>query len=174
MKEKTYHRRYLVSGKYQLTQVAITLIANLSVALLMTAILSWLYLLAWDGTIAYNHNKMIVVYFAVAALIIIATSSFLSLKRSRYVAGMFNKITLILKQASAGDFSERPIVFRKEDQFRDIAIPLNECLKQLKQQHAINLELRERLTAISPTIDTKLLTTDQLNKELQRAIGLLG
>jgi hypothetical protein len=136
MKSKQFKRKYIVHAKYQLTQAAAMIIANLSIAFLMVALLSWFYLLIWDGhgSVIYNHNQMIPVYLICVTILISLLSLFWSLRRSRTIAGMIKKIDNVLTEASHGIFPERPLGFRKGDHFTSLSVSLNRCLSQLKKK----------------------------------------
>ncbi|AFL72197.1 hypothetical protein [Thiocystis violascens] len=130
--KSTYRRKYLVDSGYQLTQAGVVVAANLLVALLMAALLSWFYLLEWDGAIAYDHNRRIPIYILTLILIVMLSAMLLSLRRSRMVAGMLKKLHRILDDAGAGVLPEREVDFRRSDYFRELAAPLNRCLERLK------------------------------------------
>lgn len=136
MKKKKYKRKYLVNGRYQFSQAAVTIIANLSVALLITALLSWFYLLAWNGIVIYNHNKMIPVYLICIVVLVISFSLLWSLYRSRAIAGMIKKIDSTLTDASNGVFADEPLKFRKGDYFASLSVSLNRCLALLQEKES--------------------------------------
>jgi hypothetical protein len=126
-------RKYLVDSGYQLTQAGILVAANVLVALLMAALLSWFYLLEWDGSIAYDHNRRIPLYILSLTLIVIVVATLLSLRRSRRIAGMFTKLNRLLESAAGGELPEREVSFRRSDDFRELAGPLNRCLARLRE-----------------------------------------
>ena len=169
MKSKQIKRKYLVNGKYQLSQAAVTIIANLSVAFLMAALLSWFYLLVWDGhgSVIYNHNKMIPVYLVGAAILVILLSLFWSLRRSRAIAGMIKKIDKVLIDASHGVFPERPLVFRKGDHFTSLSDSLNRCISQLKKQNINESSEVVSIQALMNRIDSGGMS----NKEILSNLG---
>jgi hypothetical protein len=138
VKQEKYRRRYLVNTRYQLTQAGVAIAANLMVALLMAAMMSWFYLLYLESGIVANHNQLFPIYLAVASLIVLVISTFWSLRRSRIVAGMMRKLDIILRDAAGGIFPEKPLVFRKGDYFGWLAQPINDCFLQLKKQRRIH------------------------------------
>jgi hypothetical protein len=123
-----------VDGKFQFSQAAVGIAANVLVSLLIAGLLSWFYLLEWDGAVVYDHNSRIPLYVLAFILITIFSSSFFSFRRSRIIAGMMKKLHAVLDDASRGIFPERDVVFRKNDYYRQLAIPLNACLKRLRAQ----------------------------------------
>jgi hypothetical protein len=123
-----------VDKKYQFSQAAVGIAANVLVSLLIAGLLSWFYLLEWDGSVVYDHNNRIPLYVLTFILITIFSSSFFSFRRSRIIAGMMKKLHAVLDDASQGIFPERDVVFRKNDYYRQLAIPLNGCLKRLRAQ----------------------------------------
>jgi hypothetical protein len=127
-----HKRAYFVDPGYQLPQLAVGLLVNILVVLLLTALLSWFYLLAWDGSIAYNHNRLIPVYIFTFIACVALAASFFSLRRSRELAGMMKKLHRVLDEASCGNFPEGEVVFRKSDHFSSLARPLNDCLAQMR------------------------------------------
>ena len=66
--KRRYTRKLWVDPRYQVVQMAAVVLANILVALLIAGLLSWFYLLVWDGSVAVNHNQRIPIYVAVAAL----------------------------------------------------------------------------------------------------------
>lgn len=129
-----YKRAYLVDGRYQLGQMAVEIASNVLVALAIAALLSWFYLLEWDGSVAYDHNRRIPVYLLAFVLITVLTASFFSLRRSRSIAGMMKKLHSVLDNAARGVFPEGELAFRKSDYYGHLAAPLNSCLRQLQQK----------------------------------------
>lgn len=152
-------RKYLVDSGYQLTQAGILVVANVLVALLMAALLSWFYLLEWDGSIAYDHNRRIPIYILSLTLTVIVVATLLSLRRSRRIAGMFMKLNQLLENAAAGVLPEREVRFRRSDDFRELAGPLNRCLARLRDQQAGasrqpgNADLAEQLAALRSRLE---------------------
>ena len=138
MKKSYYRRKYLVDGRYQLSQAAAVIIANVMVLLLISALLSWFYLIAWDGSVAVNHNQRIPFYIMICVLIVTLFSVYFSLRRSRSVAGMMKKLHTVLENAGQGVFPEKKLVFRNSDYFRQLATPLNECLNQLQKKQGVD------------------------------------
>ena len=134
VKKEKFRRRNIVNKKYQFSQVAVALTANLLVALLMAVLMSWFYLLVLDGGVVCNHNRQVPLYLAGAALVIVLSDLFWSLRRSRSIAGMMCKLDIVLADAARGVFPGSRLVFRKRDPFARLAGPLNACLVRLKMQ----------------------------------------
>ncbi len=156
MVKRNDRRKYLVDGRYQLTQVAVVLCANILAVLLTSAMLSWFYLIAWDGSVAVNHNQRIPYYIATCVLVVILCSVFFSLRRSRSAAGMMTILHTILDNARRRTFPECAIAFRKTDyiRFRQLAEPLNDCLNQLERLQASDYAaLMERLEDLAAGIE---------------------
>jgi len=140
-----YKRRYFVDLGYQLPQLAVFLFSNVLVALLIAAFLSWFYLLAWDGSVAYNHNRFIPVYIVSIVVCVALAAAFFSLRRSREIAGMMKKLQLLLNEASHGRLPDGDVTFRKSDYFAPLAGPLNNCLDRLRQNGSVATMERESL-----------------------------
>jgi len=138
MHTKNNRRKYIVDGKYQLSQVAAVVLSNSMVVALIAALLSWFYLIAWDGSVVVNYNRQIPIYLVICLVIVTLLSIYFSLHRSRSVAGMMKKLHYILENAEKGVFPEQKLVFRKSDYFRQIAVPLNQCLLQLQKNQKQN------------------------------------
>lgn len=173
MKER-FRRKYLVDTPYQLSQVAILLVANILTILIISALLSWFYLLVWDGSVAYNHNQRVPVYLLAAALIVIVSTVFFSLRRSRIIAGMMLKIQLLLEDAEKGIYPDRDFTFRQSDHFRELAAPLDRCLKLLKNaKENSHGETVEKLTELAAQIDNDGIDQAMVSRRLKQiATGL--
>lgn len=131
---RRFHRRLLVDPRYQFFQMAAVVLANILVTILIAGLLSWFYLVAWDGSVAVNHNQRVPVYVAVAALTVTLLTVYCSLRRSRAVAGMMHKLHAVLDNAGQGRLPESRLTFRQSDYFAQLADPLNRCLDRLRQQ----------------------------------------
>lgn len=131
-----YKRAYFVDLGYQLPQLVAGVIAIVLVALLLAGLLSWFYLLAWDGSIAYHHNRLIPVYVLSLILVVAVVMAIFNLRRSREIAGMMKKLQRLLEDASQGTFPEQEVTFRKSDYFAPLASSLNACLRQLRVTQA--------------------------------------
>ena len=97
--KRRYTRKLWVDPRYQVVQMAAVVLANILVALLIAGLLSWFYLLVWDGSVAVNHNQRIPIYVAVAALAVTLVTVYCSLRRSRAIAGMMKKLHTVLSEA---------------------------------------------------------------------------
>lgn len=142
--KRSYRRKYLVDIGYQFAQAGLVIAANLLVALLMAALLSWFYLLEWDGSIAVDHNRRIPVYILTFMFVVMLGTTLLSLRRSRMIAGMFLKLNKVLSDAAEGILPEREISFRRSDYFGQLADPLNRCLRRLGQSDGGQSDGREQ------------------------------
>lgn len=143
-------RRYFVNMRYQMGRALVAVAGNALVAVLMAVFFAWFYLLEWDGAMAYDHNRTIPVYVMVIVGLVIAVSALFSLRRSRAVAGMMHKLHTVLDEAGKGRFPERDLAFRKSDYFRQVATPLNACLRRGRRGQGLALALRaldERIEA---------------------------
>ena len=134
MKKAKHKRKFLVNKRYQLRECGLSLTANILVALLMALLLSWFYLFVMDGGVVCNHNRRLPLYVAFLTMGIALIAAFWSLHKSRSVAGMMNKINILLNDASRGNFPSERLVFRKGDYFSWLAAPLNTCLVRMHRQ----------------------------------------
>lgn len=168
--KKNYKRKYLIDAPFQLKQVSVLIVANLLIVLLISALLSWFYLIAWDGNAAYNHNRLIPIYIATTALLVTLATIFLSFRRSRAIAGMMHKLQLVLEDAALGVLPERRLVFRKSDYFQQLATPLNNCFDLIRSgQNVDSYEIAKDLN----NIIVKLETEDADHTELQNRLAEL-
>lgn len=150
--KKRFSRKLLVDPHYQFLQVAAIVVGNLLVALLIAGLLSWFYLLVWDGAVVVNHNQTIPVYVAIAALAVTMVTVYFSLRRSRVIAGMMKKIHRVLDEAAQGQLPDGCLTFRKGDSFQQVAEPLNRCLELMRKAHS-NPILREQVQGVLAEID---------------------
>lgn len=134
MKTFRKNRKLLVDRRYQLRQAGATVVGHVFVAILMAVLLSWFYLLALDSGMVTNYRRAFPGYVMVAVLFIALGSLFVSLRRSRRVAGMLAKLNLVLADAARGLFADRPLRFRRDDYFTALAEPLNACLTALQRR----------------------------------------
>jgi hypothetical protein len=162
MSNHRYQRQYLVNKQYQLTQVGVAIAANLLVILLMAALMSWFYLLYLNQGVAANHNRLFPVYIAVAALLVVFFSTIWSLSRSRMVAGMMRKLNIVLRDAASGKLPDRPLIFRKGDSFKWLAVPLNNCFLRLQQQQSLLNSTVNALEALKDKINTRQISGEEL------------
>ncbi|MBM9536585.1 hypothetical protein [Desulfobulbus alkaliphilus] len=173
MNSTRQRRRYLVHLRYQLPQAGAALAANLLVMLFMAVLMSWLYLLFYQGNLVGSHNRLFPLYLAGAALVVMLLSTLWSLRRSRAVAGMMGKIFLLLTDASRGVFPRQPLVFRQSDHFRDLAQPLNACFVRMKRQQASQEETLEVLQGLQEALQRDELNQEIIDATLAEAIELL-
>lgn len=172
--KKNYKRKYLIDAPFQLKQVSVLIVANLLIVMLISALLSWFYLIAWDGNAAYNHNKMIPVYIVISALLVTLTTIFLSFRRSRNIAGMMKKLEMVLGDASRGIYPSRSLVFRKSDYFKQLADPLNDCLMQLRAgKNEVKKDILIDLQLIQNQIETDTFDEENIRKQLDDLIQRL-
>lgn len=165
--KKGYRRRYVVDGWYQFSQAAAAVVANILVLLLMAALLSWFYLLVWDGSIAINHNNRIPVYIVCCLAIVTLFSIFFSFRRSRIIAGMMEKLYSILDDASRGVLPERDVVFRKNDYFSELETPLNACLQTFRNSEGFDRSaVVARIENLLHQAETNGMDGREIRKEL--------
>jgi hypothetical protein len=148
---RRFPRRLLIDPRYQFLQMAAVVVGNILVTILIAGLLSWFYLVAWDGSVAVNHNQRIPVYVAMAALMVTMLTVYCSLRRSRAVAGMMHKLHIVLDNAGEGRLPDSRLAFRKSDYFSQLADPLNRCLDRMRQQQsdpATSVRLRDLLEEI--------------------------
>lgn len=132
-------RRIIVDWKFQFKKALAVTAINVVLMLFMAAILSWFYLLAWDGSgiVVHNIHVPMLVVIAVAAGLIF--SLIWSLVQGRMVAGSAKKLADVLKKAAEGDIPDLPVRFRKTDYFRHVLEgPLNDCLARLQREISRN------------------------------------
>jgi len=174
VKEKTkFKRKILVNSRYQLSEVWVSVLTNLTVALLMAAFLSWFYLLVWNGRIAYNHNNVMPAFILCLGLIVSFVAIFLGLLRTRSIAGMIKKIDAVLTEASRGEYSKKTLVFRKGDYFSTIATPLNTCLEQLENNDTVLRTVTSALGELVKSMDSDFISDDELVRSLKTIMGML-
>lgn len=168
---KRYKRKYLVDARFQLRQVVVLIIANLLLVSLISALLSWFYLIVWDGSTAYNHNQLIPVYVAVFALLVICCTVIFSLRRSRSIAGMMKKLQLVLEDAALGVVPEKELTFRKSDYFKQLATPLNDCFALIRaSQNVDTTAVVKELKDIHAELDSETADTRRLQDRIESLI----
>jgi len=168
-----FRRRYLVNPRYQLTQAGVAIAANIVVALLMAALMSWFYLLYLNKGVACNHNHLFPFYVIGATLVVILVSMELSLRRSRAVAGMMCKLDIVLRDAAKGILPDSPLVFRKGDYFGLLARPLNDCFAQLLFQRNSQFAALDALRALKSRIGAEAMSDEQISRHLDEIIAEL-
>jgi len=156
--KKRYARKLLVNPRYQMVQIGVVVLANSLVTLLVAGLLSWFYLLYWDGSIVVQHNARIPYYVLAAVLLVTSLTVLFSLQRSRMVAGMMKKIQMVLENAEAGRFPEQPLAFRKSDSFPQLAAPLNRCLDRMR--YPADILLRVQLQGLLAELDEEKIGVD--------------
>lgn len=161
----------MVNKKYQLSQVAVALGANLLVALLLSVLLSWFYLLEMDGCVACDHNRQVPVYLFGVILVIIFFSVCWSMRRSRAVAGMMGKLDIVLADAARGVFPKSRLVFRKGDHFAWLAKPLNDCLVRMKKLQSHDKMVVGALQDLRLKFETGGMDGEEAARALDEVIG---
>lgn len=126
----------LVDRKYQLKEMLVPAIANVLAVLLTSLLLSWFFLLVWDDSLVVRYEVKIPLYIGGIALLVLGCSVWVSMWRSRSVAGMISKLSLVLDDMARGKIVDE-VRFRKSDPFQELAGPLNRCLEKMT-------EVRER------------------------------
>lgn len=168
--KKKMKRSYLVNYRYQLRQAGIILASHLLVALLMTGLLSWVYLFMMNSSIVYDHNRQLPWYLAGTALLITFATTWWVIRHSHRVAGTMVKIDQTLSQAAKGNFPDDEISFRQKDHFPQMASALNNCLSDLQTYH----KHRNIILTILPEVKDKLhsgqLTSQEAAKVIQTTI----
>ncbi len=168
---RIFKRALVVDGGYQIRQAVVVIISNMLIALGVAALLTWFYLMEWDGSIAYNHNHVAPVLLAgVVAFVAIAVPLF-SFRRSRELAGMMKKMKWLLEDAAAGKVPEQQVRFRRSDYFGYLAEPLNKCFEQIRQRQAgVDACYADELSAIREL----LASGGDLNQVVTRLDRLIG
>lgn len=169
--KKAYRRKYLVDSSYQFSQAGAVIAANVLVALLMAGLLSWFYLLEWNGNLVYDHNRLIPIYILTLILIVTLGTTLLSLRRSRIIAGMIKKLHSVLSDAGQGILPERAIRFRRSDYFGQLAVPLNRCLERLRHREAREDALLTALHEIAARAERQPADNPELLRDLQAVIA---
>nr|WP_321465070.1 hypothetical protein [uncultured Desulfobulbus sp.] len=167
---KRYSRKLLVDPRYQVVQMAVVVVANILVTLLVAGLLSWFYLMAWDGSVAVHHNRRIVLYISGAGIVVTVLSILFSLHRSRIVAGMMKKLHQVLENALQGDFPPQDVAFRKNDYYPQLAEPLNRCLDRMRCAQP-QMRLREDLKCLLAEIDSGGVDLAAVRHSLAALIG---
>lgn len=174
MKKKGYKRRYIVDCGFQFGQAAAVIIANIFTVLLISALLSWFYLLVWDNSLAVNHNNRIVIYVGVCIALVVFLSVFFSFRRSRIIAGMMKKLHNVLDDAARGVIPERAVVFRSNDYFSQLEVPLNGCLQTIRKQDGFNKYAAiADLEKLHKRIEIEKLDSLEVVSSLEKILGEL-
>ncbi len=168
-----FKRRLVVDTKYQFRQAALIITANVLVLLLVAALLSWFYLLVWDGRVAYHHNPRVAAYLWCCLAVVVMGTTLVSLRRSRMTAGMMRKMHGVLENAGQGDLPDREVQFRKKDYCREIALPLNDCLDQMRRYQATVKELEAGFDSLLGMLERKEIEQDEVSQCVQTMADLL-
>ena len=169
---KTYKRKYWVNTGFQLGQAAALIVAHAALAMLIFALLSWFYMIVWDGDVTVNYNREIPYYIFVLLVIVTLVSVYFSLRRSRRIAGMMKKIHTVLDNAGKGRFPDRELTFRASDYFKELAVPLNVCLEQLRQGQGSSPErIAGRIQIVADGISSGEMDMDRVKSALDEIIA---
>lgn len=128
---KKYKRAYIVNSKFQMRQLAAVFFGNLLIAVLMTCLLSFLFLVVWDKWFTIQYSTRVPIYMAICLVIVLFSTLLVSIRRSRKIAGQMLKLKMVLSDAAEGKIPEKGVKFRQGDFFHDLEEPLNDCLKKL-------------------------------------------
>lgn len=138
-------RKLFINRRYQIPHAAITLCSHLLVSMVTTIMVSAFYLLFFHGGITFNHNRLLPWYLLGMGSIILSSTLVYSLRRSRRIAGLMLKIEGTLARAARGQFPDHPLIFRKDDFFKELAPTLNACLLTIKEKEQRLENLRDQL-----------------------------
>ena len=167
-------RKYLVAPRYQLSQAGIILLSHLLVALLVTGLLSWVYLFMLNSSIAFDHNRQIPWFLAAMVLLITAITTWWVIRHSHRVAGAMFKVDQTLSRAAKGDCPDREISFRKGDHFPQLAASINDCLKGLQACHKERDDIITDLAAVQARLKEGQLSSEEAAGIIQETIDKLN
>ena len=136
MKDNKKRRALVVHARFQLSQAGVALLANLLVVLLVAALVSWFYLMVLDNCLVASHNQTFPLLLALLALVVVLFTTWWSLRTSRRIAGQFRKLADTLEGAARGEVPDSAVAFRKDDHFPQLAGPLDDCLRRMRQERA--------------------------------------
>jgi len=142
MKIAKQQRKFLVNSRYQLSHAGVILLSQMIVAFIAVAATAAFYLLFFQGGVIMDHNRTLPWFLLGVAIFALVMTLWLSLRRSRRVAGLMLKIEGLFLRASQGEFPERPLVFRRDDYFKELAGPLNACLVATRENDRLIRECR--------------------------------
>jgi hypothetical protein len=146
MKIAKQQRKFLVNSRYQLPHAGVVLVSQMVVAIIAVGATAAFYLLFFQGGVIMDHNRAIPWFLLMVAVVALGFTLWFSLRRSRRVAGLMLKIEALFIRAARGEYPERPLVFRKDDYFKELAGPLNACLVATREKDRL---LRESRVAVA-------------------------
>jgi hypothetical protein len=85
-----------------------------------------------------------------------------SLSYTHSIAGPVHKTIKVLKNATAGGYSDHPITFRKNDYFNDLAREINNCITKLRTNDERREELQSRLISAVSDLNKDESVKDEL------------
>ncbi len=125
-------RRYFIDKKFQLA-FAGNMLLIAGVCMFTTAlVVSWffVYFMTDNLSVSIDRNYMFksgIVLFFVAAAVIVWT-----IRRTHAIVGPVYRTRIILRAAAQGEFPEKPVKFRRNDAFKELASDINLCLESMK------------------------------------------
>lgn len=167
-------RRLLINNRYQLRHLAVILTANLLLMLLISALVSWFYLLFFKGNLVCNHNRLFPLYLAATTLVVVALLTLWCLNRSRCVAGMMRKIEMVLAEAAQGRLTGQRLAFRKNDYFAALADPINDCITRMNLQNQQQMAAAQALRELQLELAQRPEEGDAVHRKIETIIAGLN
>ena len=167
MTKKQIRRRVLINKPFQLTHAGSLMVVQLMSVLFTGLVVSCFYLFLQDNRLVCNHNPAI--FYTMSAVLLVAWCAMIiwSIKYTHSIAGPIYKIRTILKNAEKGDYPNAPILFRKNDRFKNIGYPLGVCLLKMKNSQTQMENTVKDIKTLQQRLKTEKLTIDACEKELQ-------
>lgn len=148
MKIAKQQRKFLVNSRYQLPHAGVVLVSQLVVAIIAVGATAAFYLLFFQGGVIMDHNRAVPWFLLTVTVVALGLTLWFSLRRSRRVAGLMLKIEALFIRAARGEYPDRPLVFRKDDYFKELAGPLNACLVATREKDRLLRECRAEVAEL--------------------------
>jgi signal transduction histidine kinase len=144
---KTNRKTWIIDKKFQYHFIAHSILPTLLISLIFIIAIETIFFLILGRSIHlevqidknyYNLLMTMKSYFFLAIIIssilMITTLTLWSIVMSNRVAGPIFRLKKYCREIKSEDFNDKPLQFRENDYFKDVAIEINQLIEKIRKE----------------------------------------
>jgi hypothetical protein len=130
--KRAWRRQYLIDKKCQIA-FAGNMLLIAGVCMLVTALtMSWFFVYFMEDHLSGDIDTLYLIKLGIILLFMAVGIVIWTVIRTHAMAGPICKTRNILQAAARGEFPDHPVMFRRSDMFKELAVDLNRCLETMR------------------------------------------
>ncbi len=125
-------RRYFIDKKFQLAFAGNMLLISCVCILVTTLVVSWFFVYFMTDNLSASIDRSYVIKMGIILFFVAAAIMIWTVKRTHAIVGPIFRARKILRAAARGEFPEKPVKFRRNDAFKELAVDINLCLETMR------------------------------------------